>query len=292
MSALTPPSFGASTHAWGTYASPTADFFYVDDDLGSVNQYQVAANGMLLPLSSPTINTLTSGAYYDGVESFAIHPSGMFAYAVLESTTADNTNTLHHDLVVFDIGANGQLSYRAGAAAPVESAAITNADWIGMNSAGTRIYVADPTGTGIYQFAIATDGSVSPLANPKVAVGSGTANVGAILVAPSGNSAYAIDYKNNLIWQYSVDSGGGLVAAATSTIAACPGLVTYGNPAFAAFDPLSSYLFVSCTSNLGMRAFSVNADGTLTVAKDTTLQDSPLTANSLLFSPRTFAIVR
>ena len=296
MSALSPSSVpcGASTLAHSLAVDPSGKYAYVAASDGLIYQFGIGGNGVLAPLSSPT---LTAGA---GSQSIAIDPTGKHAYV-----TAKSDNTVYQ----YNIGAGGALSAIGTLGTGGGPVAVT------VDPSGRYAYVANHDDSTVSQFTINAQGALSAMTAPTAATGSGpqgvtidgsgrfvyTENssedtVGQLLVGPNGaltmsrtvrtrdnptsfvissgtsplsvklefayaSSYYASDAGAN-IGQYAIGSSGALSGVGVAQANGSAGR-------FIATNAAGSYLYVSNLLSASISQYSVGSTGTLTALTPT-----------------------
>jgi 6-phosphogluconolactonase (cycloisomerase 2 family) len=143
----------------------------------------------------------------------------------------------------------------------------------GSSGAGSKTYApgayayvtsagATPGSAGaVYEYAIGSDGSVSPLAQPSIGAGIDPA---AVVVVGGGGYVYVVNAGDGSISQYNVASDGTLAAMSPATVTN-PGMHTFGVAgAAASLDPTESFLYVANTADNNVAQFSIGSDGQLT----------------------------
>jgi len=112
----------------------------------------------------------------------------------------------------------------------------------------------------VYQYAILTDGSLSPLAPALVGAGM---NPSAVVVV--GGYVYVVNAGDGTISQYNIESDNTLTPMNPATVNN-PGMNILNAPAVgaAAVDSSESFLYVANTSDGTVSEFSIGADGQLT----------------------------
>lgn len=133
---------------------PAGKFLYAASEGGSGNNgvlpFAIGAGGAL---SRIACSTCGAGSGTDGV---AIHPSGRFLYAVALNTA---------QVFAFTVGASGALSPIA--CSPASNCAVpagSHLSGLAMEPSGRFLYATDQHSSTVYAFAIASNGSLSPIA--------------------------------------------------------------------------------------------------------------------------------
>ncbi|MGH8506455.1 MAG: beta-propeller fold lactonase family protein [Stenotrophobium sp.] len=170
----------------------------------SVAQYVYGANGVLVPMATPSVATGTNP------RAMVVSPNRQFLYV---TNTGDNT------ISQFSIGTNGALT-------PLASPAVSTGSYI-----PTRI-TEDASGKYVYplmqftstqniamQYSVGIDGSLTPLSTPSVNTG---AIPFSIVADTTGPYAYVSNLQDNTLSQYSIGNGGNLTPLSPSTVATGP----------------------------------------------------------------------
>ncbi len=224
----------------GLAVTPDGRFAYATSQhTGSIDQYAVGANGVLSALSPFSLTLASAG-------SITISPDGRWLYAV---TGAGNGAT-----TIFAIGDDGQLSpLSAGTMAETYGVTLTangkyayaytavgtirefavqadgtlaqlgdvtpnlsSGEDITLSPDGRFLYVPDYGANVVVQYAVGTDGLLTPLATPTVAAGNGPVSV---VISADGRKAYVANLLENTVAVFDVGSDGSLVAASKTTFA-------------------------------------------------------------------------
>jgi DNA-binding beta-propeller fold protein YncE len=182
-----------------------------DDVPASVSQYDVGANGTLLPKSPASV--ISCGAM---VTQLAVSPDGKSLYV---PTMADCSV-----IDQYDIGADGTLAPKSPAA--VEPDPDSQPIAVAVSPDSRSVYVTDfrsvRSGGGlILQYDADAGGALSPKSPPAVAV---LGEPGRIAVSADGKSVYVTDqgpnFEDGSVLQYNVGSGGKLSSKSPARVAA------------------------------------------------------------------------
>ena len=113
LSAAATPAYGSGANPFSVTFDPTYHFVYVANSGaapgtlaatgGSVSQYSIDANGILTPLSSPTVAAGLTPSFV------AVDPTGSFAFVANRGSGTRNDGT-DSSLWSYSIGADGSLS--------------------------------------------------------------------------------------------------------------------------------------------------------------------------------------
>ena len=206
-------SSGANT--WYEAATPNGRYLYVTNNAaapnGTVAQFAIAADGALSPLSPATV---AAGSYPTGI---AVSPDGKHVYVAEYNTGA---------LAIFDVGSDGTLT--PNATQPTVTANLDRPYGAALTPDGKSLYVPNrglgsPGGTTLAEFDVASDGTLTPKATPTVAASNGPTNgPDYVVITPNGRFAYATDYLNDDVFQYTVGADGELTPNGTPIGAGAP----------------------------------------------------------------------
>ena len=252
----------SATVAVGTMASSASGLALSADGLrayatgNGVQQFSIGAAGNLTAL--PEVPPNGGGT----ASTIAVTPDGHFAYV------ADNWG---NSVYALKVGADGAL-----AATGAQYGYPTPGPYDVKTSADSRfLYTVNSPGT-VSQFAIGTDGGLTPLASAQVAAGAGART---ITLSPDGRFAYVANATDGTIGQYAVDAGGALHPLATATVAA--GVAPWRT--ILSPDGHNLYCVNYSFTSPSVSQFAVGADGSLTA-----LAPGPVTdgyPSALAFSP-------
>lgn len=119
-----------------------------------------------------------------------------------------------------------------------------------------------PGGAGaVYEYALRTDGSAAPLAQPSIGAG---INPAAIAVTRNGGYVYVVNAGDGSISEYAIAANSTLAAMNPASVTN-PGMHTFGaTGAAAALDPTGSFLYVLNTADATISQFSIGSNGQLT----------------------------
>ncbi|HVT12874.1 MAG TPA: beta-propeller fold lactonase family protein [Fimbriimonadaceae bacterium] len=240
LKAMTPATASAGSNPDAIAVTSDSKFAYVlNSGDNTISEYAVAANGTLSSLTSPTIPVAADGT------SLVITPNNRYLYA-----TSYGSNTLS----AYAIGQDGQL-----APLTVPTYTVANPSGPAVSPNGNFLYVPLST-VGVAQFAIAADGSLTPLT--PATVNTPAAGNDVFAVTPNGLYGYVGCFNGGVpdspVGQFSVGVDGTLTALSPDSVAA--GNAPYG----IGIDPNSKYVYVMNENDGSVSEFSIGADGTLT----------------------------
>ena len=188
---------GRSVYAtnWGTSATNT----------NLVYQFDVGAGGILSPKSRPTV------AAGERASSVAITPDGKSAYVA---------NSASETVSQYAVGADGTLSLKRSVGAgdsPTEVVVSPDGGSLYVTNFGSQ----DAGGGSVFQYDVASDGTLTPKTPRSVLAGRNPTDVG---VSPDGASAYVTDQgipsTTGALYQFDVDSDGRLSAKEPASVPA------------------------------------------------------------------------
>jgi len=277
-------------------AAPAAQYVYLtNQNVNTISQYSIAANGSLTPLNPATVSTgpdpqnvtIDPTNHYVYVATFTDSTITEYVIGADGTLTADTlaqivelpgsypwgisvSHAAPHLFVVdygnmtilpYVIGPSGHLQ---GAIAPAPTG--RTPWWSVVSPNGANLYVANNDDSTISQYLIAADASLVQLNPPTVATGKAPRGV---TVDPSGHHAYVANFDDNTVSMYNITANGALSTLSPNTVS------TGGTqPAFLRFDPTGHHLYVTNFTNgdVGSVAhFTVDANGILTAATPFTI---------------------
>ncbi len=235
LTPLNPPRVPTTGAATAVLFLPDGTHAYVADGDGRIRVGQIGADGTLTYVGSD----LASGV----PKSLAMDPLGKYLYAAGQG-----------DMRQWRIEPTGLLT-RLGDVPPSMGGIV-------VNPTGTNLYGAghaNINGTVAFQFAIQSDGTVTPLNPPSVAAGQATTGAA---INKTGTTLYVTDYIDGSgpgkVWQFRVTANGTLSPLSPANVATGVG------PASATVSPSGDFLYVANALGGNISIFRINADGTLT----------------------------
>ena len=210
----------------------------------TVSEFEVAGNGTLTPLSTPTI---ASG---HNPFSISVEPTGEYAYV---ANYGDDT------VSQYTIGAGGVLSPVGTGTVPTGH----NPNSVTIDPADLHAYVANYGAGTVSQFTIGANGALIPMSVPLVTAGAKPASV---TIAPNGLYAYVANYGSGglstpnaagTVSQYDVGSDGALTPMSIPTV------VTGAEPNAVVVDPTSTYVYVANVNDNDVTLYNIGAGGAL-----------------------------
>jgi 6-phosphogluconolactonase (cycloisomerase 2 family) len=229
---------------------------------GTIFQYSIDSSGSPTPLSTPSV---PAGSMPVAMVS---DPTGRYVYVVNEGDAT---------ISQYSVGAGGVLSLSS--TVPVsggETFTFVGGYSLSVDPNGHSLYVVstprDPPSlpaTSIAQYAIGSDGTLSPLSPPVINVA--TIAGGPLTVDPSGAYAYLAGNAlvgeaiaaNGEVFQFSVAEGGELTPISSPTI------MVASNPGAVAISPSgqTAYVLSRCMDTMcdgQVAEYTVGANGSLT----------------------------
>ncbi len=130
-----------------------------------------------------------------------------------------------------------------------------NVSSVGVSCVTHNLYVGDSGAAKIYQFALASNGTLAPLTAPSVTA---PGNIGQVILDNTGSYLYATIPNLNEVAQYSVAPDGSLTAMATPIIPASTA------PYEEAASPDGKWLFVGDQGGFSVDSYAIGTSGALT----------------------------
>ena len=290
LEALTPKviSIAGPFPSVGGYSlsvDPKGTFLYVvttprdsPGSAASIAQFSIGSNGALAPLVEPFINIATSAA-----GPLAIDPSGKYAYLAGGTTAAGG------QVFQFSVGTDGTLVPLAPVTVAASQTPVGVAIAPSSQSAYVLSFCIDNACDGqVAQFTIGAKGALTSTGT-TIITGSHI-NPVAMVISGSGSSAYLLanlmgtDTNSGLVYQYTIDSTGGLAPETPNSLSVTSGAVaesTYGSNLYAL--SANAIGVISGTQSGGhIDHYTIQADGLLTAATTTPVAASLPTAMTLV----------
>jgi 6-phosphogluconolactonase (cycloisomerase 2 family) len=291
LTALTPKvvSIAGPFPSVGGYSlsvDPNGTFLYVvttpRDPSGSgasIAQFSIGSDGTLAPFAEPFINTAASAA-----GPLTIDPSGQYAYLAGGTTAAGGG-----EVSQFSVGSDGTLVPLA----PATVVASQTPVGIAIAPSGQTAYVlsscVDKACDG--QVAQFTIGAAGALTSTDTTITTGShINPVAMVTSGSPSSAYLLvnsmgtDTNSGLVYQYTIDSTGGLVPETPNSLSVTSGAVaesTYGSNLYA-LSANAVGVTSGAQSGGHIDHYTIQSDGLLTAVGTTSVAASLPTAMTLV----------
>ncbi|HET9791708.1 MAG TPA: beta-propeller fold lactonase family protein [Candidatus Angelobacter sp.] len=260
LTALGTPNFTTGSRPAALAVHPPGDFFYIANsaganitllDINSGNGELVVppTNSALPPVTPPNIfNAGTTPI------AMAVAPNAPRLYVA---------NRDSGDISVYLIDPNnGNLGLVTGSPFKVNpdpaAASPTNPQSIAISPNGGFLYTANPTQGTIAGFAIASDGSLTPVPGSPFAVGTAGTSPSFLAVHPGGSFLYAADPASNAVLGFAIGGNGAITPIAGSPFAA--GLGTSA----LSMTPQGSFLYASNSGDNTVSGYSIDNSGALT----------------------------
>jgi 6-phosphogluconolactonase (cycloisomerase 2 family) len=231
---------------------PAGRYLYVTNDISqNVSAFAIAADGTLAPIPCNPVSKCAAGT---APKQPAIDPSGRHLYVV-----DDNADSV----LVFAIGPGGELSplpYN-----PAANCATGDLPFAAtVEPSGHYLYVANDfgglNGNSVSVFAIAADGSLSPVAcNPTTDCATG-GNPQSLAADPSGRYVYVANSGSNDITPFRIGPTGALTHIGCTPASNC---ATGNTPYGIAVDPLGRHLYAGNNVSADISPFAIDAGGGL-----------------------------
>jgi 6-phosphogluconolactonase (cycloisomerase 2 family) len=226
-----------------------------------VHQYTIQSDGSLAPLSKASVSTGV------GPSAIIADPGGRFVYV---SNSGDGT------ISQYSVGATGSLTALSPAFVSVSGQFFPPVGLsLSVDPKSRFLYAVvlphDPPGTAasIAQYAISSDGTLTPLAPAYVSVPSSI--VGPLAIDPNGQYAYAAGWSSapgGQVSQYAIGSDGMLSPLTPATVAASQTAI---GVAVAPSDQ-TAYVLSTCvdsTCDGQVALYSIGANGALMAGSNT-----------------------
>lgn len=239
LTPLSPSFVGTGSGRYGIAVSPDGKNVYVaNDGAGSVDVYDIGSDGTLTLAQSETTDL-------SGPAGIAVSPDGASVYVGDQGM-----------IVQFDRASDGTLSPKTPATVPSD---FSEFGMVVITPDGTSLYAASDGSSLVDEYSIGSGGHLTAKAVPSATTGaSGTTDNYALTVSPDGNSLYVPDYSNNVVYQFTIGSGGQLSEKSPFTAAAGNGSIFLWPTA----DGKSAYVTNYSDGTVGQ--YDVSSTGLLT----------------------------
>ena len=211
----------------------------------TVSQYTIGLDGVLIPMSAPTVASGTAPA------SLIVDPKDHFAYVANFGADLQAPPAGPGTISQYSIGTDGSLTPLSTATAVSGSG--PNA--LAIDPASKYLYAANFGDNTVGQYTINSDGSLTAMPLPPV--NSGTTPVG-IAIDPTGSYVYVANKADGTISQYTVDpTAGFLTPMATQIVPADTGVSGL------TIDPTGSFLYATNRGTTTVSQFKIGTGGAL-----------------------------
>ena len=285
LAALTPKIISiagpfASVGSYSLSVDSKGKFLYVvatprdtPGSAASIAQFSIGSNGALAPLAEPFINIASSAA-----GPLTIDPSGQYAYL------AGGTIAAGGQVIQFSVGGDGMLVPLAPATVAASQTPVGVAIAPSNQTAYVLSFCIDNACDGqVAQFTIGAKGALT--ATGATIITGSHINPVAMVISGSASSAYllanfmAVDINSGLVYQYTIDSTGGLVPLTPNSLSVTSSAVaasTYGSNLYA--------LSANDRAQPGghIDHYTIQSDGLLTAVATTPVAASRPTAMTLV----------
>jgi 6-phosphogluconolactonase (cycloisomerase 2 family) len=253
LSQLTGSPFAAGTGPVDLDADADGTLLYVANQGGTISGFAIDANTGALTQVTGSPFSVTAPV------SIAVDPAGRFVYI---------------------LGAAGDVSpRRINSAGTLEiagtgSQAGSSPQEVRVAPSGALVYVAGGD-TGTFVFTVnSTDGS---LTHTQTVIPATSGFHSDVVMEPQGEFAYVLDFANDRVHAYTVDSPNGQLAEITGSP-----FETGDGPVAIAADPTGQFIYVVNRTSGDVSAYSIGNDGALTA-----IANSPFDAGT---SPSSLAV--
>lgn len=243
-------------------------------------------NGHVSAIANPPADTANKTCVLNGLPgAIVVDPAGAYAYAIISSNSSCSGSTT--GIATFKIGSDGNITSTGGLTALNPAATVPVVPFtLSRDSAGKFLFVADRATNGvpgaISVFSIGSAGSLTEVAgspfftpptlltadivgvaaSPTTFPGSGlNGTQNSVCSAPGNVPAtteylYAVDANNYGVWQFSVDTGTGVLGNPPSASEA-RFFATDKIPMGIAVDPCDRFVYVSDNLSNKISAYSI-----------------------------------
>lgn len=245
-----------------------ANTLYFPETNSVIETYEVNANGALSLISTLT---LPSTPTLPTIAGITVNPVTNTLSAVTWNMNTDSsgavTTQADSTITTYRIGSNGSL---IAVGSPVALAAnLGSAQTITFDPSGKFAYAntVSPVTSAkgyIYEFTVASNGVLTPMAKPYVAVGIDPVQV---VVDTSGKYAYVANLSSDFISQFTIGKNGALTPMAVPTVYAA-------QPATIGLNPTGGNIYVGSANTPNITTYSIGSNGALTAGTVTNTADS------------------
>jgi 6-phosphogluconolactonase (cycloisomerase 2 family) len=258
---LTPlgaPNFTTGSRPAALAVHPPGDFFYIANSAGAnITLLDInTGNGeLVVPPTNSALPPVTPPNIFNAGTTpiaMAMAPNAPRLYAA---------NRDSGDISAYLIDpTNGNLGLVAGSPFRVtpDPASPTNPQSIAISPNGSFLYTANPAQGTIAGFAIASDGSLSPVPGSPFAIVAAGISPSFLAIHPSGSFLYATDPANNAVLGFAIGGNGAITPIAGSPFAAGVGTSALS------ITPQGSFLYASNSGDNTVSGYSIDNSGALT----------------------------
>ena len=260
LTALGTPNFTTGSRPAALAVHPPGDFFYIANSAGAnitLLDINTGNGDLVVPPTNSALPPVTPPNIFN---------AGTTPIAMVMAPNAPRLYAANRDSG--DISAylidptNGNLGLVSGSPFRVNpdptATSPTNPQSIAISPNGGFLYTANPTQGTIAGFAIASDGSLTPVPGSPFAVGTAGTSPSFLAVHPGGSFLYAADPATNTVMGFAIGGNGAITPIAGSPFAA--GLGTSA----LSITPQGSFLYASNSGDNTVSGYSINNSGALT----------------------------
>jgi 6-phosphogluconolactonase (cycloisomerase 2 family) len=154
---------------------------------------------------------------------------------------------------------------------------------IAVHPSGKWVYVSIGQRGSVNQYAIGSDGTLSPINPPSVAAGG---YPDTIALDPSGQHAYVSDGRENDVYQYTIDQGSGALSPMNPPTVPAGGSRGYENAWFVRVDPTGRFAYVTNYFDGTVSQYVINeTSGALSPMTPATVPTGSKYAEAIAFDP-------
>jgi 6-phosphogluconolactonase (cycloisomerase 2 family) len=241
---------------------PTGKYVYVagitSGQTLAVSILSIGADGSLTQSSGTTVTSRDSS-----INNIVINAKTHTLYAVTSSKNiaSNTTNFNQTNITPYTIGSDGSLTAIAAVSIPSTYNGSLVVDSTGSYAYLTSCGAGTANSCNVYEYAVGSNGALTPLSTPSLNLGSSTAT---LALDSSGKFAYATNFTGNSISQFRIATGGVLTPLTTSTVPAA-------TPSFIATNPLGGSMFVGSTNTGILTPYTIGSDGSLSAGNTATI---------------------
>jgi 6-phosphogluconolactonase len=249
LSALNPLIVPGGTYPRSIAVDGVGRYAYVADDGGNnVFQYQIGTGELV-------VNSPASVSDFAGPVGVAI----TYGYEV--TTQPGYVYAAGNGIHMLSEAANGALTYVSTAPVPASTHTFLG---IAVDPLDRYLYAYAGFGGVIAQYTIGAGGSLTPMSPASVPASTATATIpsywqgNALAIDPTGRYVYSVSCGDNLVYQFTIGSGGALSPMATPSLSVgqCPSAVSV--------SPSGQYVYVTSMTTADIFQFEIGPGGSLT----------------------------
>lgn len=198
---------------------------------GTVSQYTIGTGGALVPMTAPTVPSGSNPSV------ITVDPTNHYAYVANFGTADTNMPPAGPSTIYqYAVGADGSLT----ALSPATAVSGSGPNSIVVTPNGQNVYAVNVGDGSVSQYSIGASGALSPLTPATVLTGASTSSRPfGMTLDPNGLYAYVANSTDGTISQYTIGTGGVLVAMTPATVPAGSGVSSVS------VDPTGKFLYAT-----------------------------------------------